>query len=352
MISACMKKAFTLIELLVAVAILALMVAFASMILEVSIDSYRTSAATAEIMQKLRAITDQLNNDFRGLRKDAPLLIWFQQSAADANRYDQIMFFADGDFSSVQLYKDETNGKPDPVDGTKVIRGDVARIYYGQAKVNNVDPWDQTGRDERRRVLACRQHILTADTNVDDWPLFSMTDFGTVYDGYKKNERYEHDRLSLAQWKIVESSKYEGSTSIIELCFNQRSPINLSDPKTLHKLLCQGVGNLAIQWAYWDDKDGKGRFSWFPGTDPYGSGGTADSQFNLMGKDKFGVYFNIDGDITDWFAVRNGNIDYRGGHQFAADFFPAALKFTFRLYDSKGVIKDGMPFTHIVYLEK
>jgi hypothetical protein len=170
-----------------------------------------------------------------------------------------------------------------------------------------------------------------------------------MYDGYKKNERYEHDRLSLSQWKVVDSSRYEGSNSIIELCFNQRSPINLSDPKTLHKLFCQGVGNLAIQWAYWDETDK--RFYWFPSTDPDGPTGSAESHFDLMSRDKFGIYFNIDGDITDWFAVRNGNIDYRGGHRFAADFFPAAFKFTFTLYDSKGIIKDGMTFTHIVYVE-
>ena len=29
---------------------------------------------------------------------------------------------------------------------------------------------------------------------------------------------------------------------------------------------------------------------------------------------------------------------------------PSALKFTFKLYDSKGIIKNGKIFTHIVYL--
>jgi hypothetical protein len=30
--------------------------------------------------------------------------------------------------------------------------------------------------------------------------------------------------------------------------------------------------------------------------------------------------------------------------------YPIAFKFTFTLYDSKGVIKEGRTFTHIIYL--
>ena len=53
------NKAFTLIELLVAIGILAVVMSFASVIFRVSIDAYRTAIANAEIMQKLRAITNQ-----------------------------------------------------------------------------------------------------------------------------------------------------------------------------------------------------------------------------------------------------------------------------------------------------
>ena len=76
-------------ELVVAVALLALVLAFSGIIFKVSIESYRTAAANTEIMQKLRVITDQLNADFRGLQKDAPLMVWFQQDPTDPNqRYD------------------------------------------------------------------------------------------------------------------------------------------------------------------------------------------------------------------------------------------------------------------------
>ncbi|HPS55403.1 MAG TPA: prepilin-type N-terminal cleavage/methylation domain-containing protein, partial [Sedimentisphaerales bacterium] len=58
-----MKKGFTLIELVVAVGILAMMLGFTSVIFNVSIKGARVVNANAEIMQKLRAITDQLDSD-------------------------------------------------------------------------------------------------------------------------------------------------------------------------------------------------------------------------------------------------------------------------------------------------
>jgi prepilin-type N-terminal cleavage/methylation domain-containing protein len=355
-----MRKGFTLIELLVAMAVLALMIAFASIVFKVSIDTYRVSAATAEIMQKLRAVTDQLDADFKGLRKGAPLLIWFQLD--DPNRYDQIMFFADGDFSSVQLYEDVVNGEP-KTDGTNVVRGNVARVFYGQANVNTHDPGteprDPRGPNERRRILARRQHISDpCNTHVDKWPDLSMPNLNfsaqTTYNGklYRNNERYEHDRLSLSQWQAVEGPEYDGSNEIIDICFNNRPQIDTGDPNTYHKLLCEGVGSFSIQWAYWDNLNGNNRFYWFPSKDPDGAEGPAQSHFLLRGKTAFGVYFNIPGNFTnsDWYAV--GNIVYKSGNNFAAEFFPAVIKFTFRLYDSKGVIRDGMEFSHIVYLEQ
>ena len=96
-------KGFTFIELAVAIGIMAMVILLAGTVFKTSIGSYRIAAAQAEIMQKFRAITDQLNNDFKGIRKDAPLFIWFQLDPSDANnRFDQIMFFADGDFQSTQ----------------------------------------------------------------------------------------------------------------------------------------------------------------------------------------------------------------------------------------------------------
>ncbi len=201
-----MKKAFTLIELVVTIAILTMVISFTSVIFNVSIDAHRTSAASAEIMQKFRAITDQLNRDFKGLQKDAPLLIWFRKDSAliNPNRFDQIMFFAASDFQSIQLYN--FNGGtgtavPDPFAGTAPVIGNVARVHYGQAQSR--DPFDDNMKppwlidDERERLLARRRHILTADSDVDLWP--DVSDFVTSFqgptpEGKLKTEVYEHDR--------------------------------------------------------------------------------------------------------------------------------------------------------------
>ena len=349
------NKGFTLIELVVAVALLAMVIFFSSTIFKVSIGAHRTAGANAEIMRKLRAITDQLNADFKGLVKDAPLLIWFQQDPADTSqRYDQIMFFANGDFQSTQV----------PVDTGEPIRGNIARIYYGHAMVNLLNPWQQQGDYERERIFARRRHILTAATDIYTWPhaddvsgTFGDEDFAAPK-GYNYNEIFEHDSLSLAVWKIIPIDVYNDPCSIIDTCFGLRPWIDMGDPNTFHKLMCDGVGSLAVQWAYWDPNDNELR--WFPSDDPDGDIFTDDSHFGLMnvipkspyiGDDMFGGLFNIPNtDRTNyWFSAPW--MQYKLGNTFPSDFCPEALKFTFTLYDSKKILEKGRTFTHIVYLD-
>ncbi len=358
------NKAFTLIELVVTIALLTMVISFTSVIFNVSIDAHRTSAASAEIMQKFRAITDQLNRDFRSLQKDAPLLIWFRNDAnfIDNNRFDQIMFFAAGDFQSIQLYNFAT-GAPDPVAGTSPLVGNVARIHYAQAQCK--DPRDGFSRckpedlPKERRILARRRHILTADTRLVPWPDFSdfVTSFqGLTPEGGLKNEVYEHDRLSLAQWKTMPIDNYSpiiNKISVGGVGFDFPPWVDKGDPNTFHKLMCEGVGSFAIQWAYWynDPVPTLSKFRWFPSEDPDGDNNPIDSHFTLMG-DAFGVCFNIQdpnniaGVLSPWHFPQ-GALNESGTF---ADFYPRALKFTFTLYDSKGIIKNGREFTHIVYL--
>lgn len=359
------KKAFTIIELVVAVALLAMVISFTSIIFKVSIESHRQAAANAEIMQKLRAITDQFNRDFQGLRKDAPLMMWFDQEAAD-QRYDQIMFFADGDFQSIRLYSAGV-----PSDTGQPLRGNVARIYYGQANVRDKNgnlffPWGQYMEEKinrveniRRRILARRRHILTADTGVYGW--FDddfVNEFGATDGDYKRNNYFEHDPCSLAGWRVITEDPNKNDV-IIATCFDDvsRPEIDTGDSDTLHMLMSEGVASFAIQWGYGYDCDGDTyeEYLWWPSYDPNGDLSSADSDFGIAAMDanSFGVYFNMPKGVTaaiaDWYD--SGGAETQSGKTFPANvFFPAALKFTFRLYDSRGIIEGGREFTHIIYL--
>ncbi len=363
-----MKKGFTLIEVVVAVGLLAMVIAFSSVIFKVSIETRRTAGANAEITQKLRAITDQLNRDFAGLRPDAPLMIWFDANNPDY-RYDQIMFFADGDFQSTQLY---------PALANKPVVGNAARIYYGQASVYSptygfyICPWDQPYPYDqygdnysdkmlniRERTLARRTHILTADSSLTQFPLVSgsnITSFTPT-----DNDSNEHDTNSLSQWKVITNDPVNNpanNDAIIATCFSDagRPKIDLVSPVGLHMLMTEGVGSFAVQWGYWGSTLNVPVLRWFPSNDPNGNG-SATSDFELMGASvvRFGSYFNLQPPptIVDWHSINDIESNHVQKIFLKTDAgLPKALKFTFRIYDSKGIIKGGRTFTYIVYLER
>ncbi len=372
-----MKRAFTLIELVVAIAILAMVLSFAGVIFKVSIGAFRTAIANAEIMRKMRAITDQLNTDFKGIRKDAPLLIWFRQDPANPRqRYDQIMFFADGDFQSTQLYDYSVLPSPVVPAPTGVpIRGNVARIYYGQARsLDSNDVIYPFYLDKQERLLAKRQHILTADPDLYVWP--SAGDVNGTFDdidgaliGYNNNEIFEHDSLSLSKWKTVDRNAYDDS--ILQTCFDLPPWVDIGEARTFHKLMCEGVGSFTIQWAYWDPgldpTPIDDQYRWFPSDDPDGSG--TYSHFDLVvvdgflpadpslepgyvDFDVFGAFFNIPDatQINYWGSPHLMRYNPDPLAKFPPGFYPKALKFTFTLHDSMGIIEDGRRFTHIVYI--
>ena len=108
-----MRKGFTLIELVVAVAILAMVISFSTIVFKVSIKAQRIASANMEIMQKMRAITDQFNADLKGRIANTPGKVRFERKARsykDSKVYytsnekeievseDSIIFFASGDF--------------------------------------------------------------------------------------------------------------------------------------------------------------------------------------------------------------------------------------------------------------
>ncbi len=342
------NKAFTLIELLVAIGILAVMLSFVSVIFKVSIGAYRTAIANTEIMQKLRALTSQLNADFEGLRKDGEIFVaWVAKpvTAADYKdndldgyeRFDRIMFFADGDFQSYKV--------------NPMVRGNVARIFYMIARKGIVRA---QGQDRTKRVLARSVHILTADPSLADF--LDPNSFSDAQ-WFEWNNRYEYDKISLEGWKKIAWENKKNMLSIMSDITVDTSNISESirgvavepaDANSIHMLLCEGVGEFKIQGWY------DAQQQWLPEVDPDGDGDLADTHFFFSDPNSVpGVLYPYPSSGV----VTMNNINYPREQVDEAHFnaipgLGRALKFTFTLYDSKGIIKEGMTFTHIVYLDK
>ena len=79
--------------------------------------------------------------------------------------------------------------------------------------------------------------------------------------------------------------------------------VDLNQQVNIGRYMLEGVGNLKIEWNY-GEKYNDGRLHWNGGAETWWSG-------------------------EDW---------------------PKAIKFTFTLYDSQEILKEGRRFTHIVYL--
>lgn len=343
------NNGFTLIELLVAIGILAVVLSFAGVIFNVSIDAHRTAMANAEIMQKLRAITNQLNADFRGLSKDSEIfVVWaarplsatsdYRDNDLDGyERFDRIMFFANGDFQSYGV--------------APVVRGNMARICYMIARRDNLRAEEQ---DRTERALARTQHILTADPELPD---FLDPNGFSASQWVEWNNQYEYDKISSEAWKRTPWENKQDMLSVITDTTVGTSTVNEqvrgamvdpADANSIHMLLCQGVGEFKIQGWY----DAQRR--WVPEVDPDGDGDLTDTHFYDPSDP------NVPGVLYPYPPYGGVKINNMRGYpreeidQEHFDTIPGlgrALKFTFTLFDSRGIIRDGRTFTHIVYLD-
>jgi type II secretory pathway pseudopilin PulG len=270
------KKAFTITELLVAVGLLAVVFAACGVIFNYSINAMRTASATSEIMRNLRAITDQLNADFAGLRKsDAKMFIRFSDNEPFA---DSIVFFATGDFQTTNAYSGD------------IIRGNVARIYYGQAGyIADVcpDPLSTDEKDRRNKILARKQVILAPGKS-----------------GFSTNE---YDPNS-----FFEEAKDSFSFTDANNCswLTQRPNIDPNDGNDIPMYLARGVDEFSIMVEDGKDPNDSGSIKWWP------------------------------------------QLEERPVGEADTPLYPELIKFNFTLYDSKGIIKNGRRFEYIVYIGK
>jgi prepilin-type N-terminal cleavage/methylation domain-containing protein len=347
-----MKKAFTLIELVVAVALLAIVFSFAGVIFKVSIGSYRTACANAEIIQKLRAITDQLNADFQGLRKDGEIFVIWKAEPNSQERFDRIMFFADGDFQSYKPY-----GGGDP------IHGNVARICYMLANKrpanigNPIQERPYGGPKPEKRILSRTLHILTADPQFDGAPM-TATPTGTSSLPYWYNwnniSEYDYDMNSLDKWKNMPQLNKLDVLSVITdvdvVGSSGVSPdirgtmVDPADANLIHNIFCEGVGEFKVQGWYdaekrWVPEFDHGDFDGLPANAVPG----VLYPYPPYGQVILGGGFPSHPDYPFQGLLNEAHFNEIPG-------LGRALKFTFTLYDSKGVFKEGRTFTHIVYI--
>jgi prepilin-type N-terminal cleavage/methylation domain-containing protein len=376
------RRGFTIVELLLAVALLAVLLVTSGAVFKMAVKTHVTAAATAEISRKLRGITDQLDADFRGLRKDAEIFIVWVPSPVDKagnpddgaptwqfdhyGRFDRMIFFADGDFQS---YSEQiATGAP--------VTGNMARIEYMLA--NNGSGQQAQAQAALKRVLARSQHIFTADPLLVDDPVnparrravwIDPTNINVTFTPANDN-LYEYDNLNLKEWLNIQwADKQEMLTRATGITVGTSvSPVNGSglkvdtnQPLNVHELMAQGVGEFSVQSWY----PAQGR--WFPEVDPDRNGDLTDTDFNLNGGVLDSV--NVPGLLYPYVAylaaldpadmhgvIVSPNVIYPRTlvDEEHFDQIPGlgrALKFTFTLYDSRGVFKEGKKFTHIVYLD-
>lgn len=397
MLSERMKKGFTIIELLVAMALLGILIAISGLVFATAVKAYRTASASTEIAAKLTVLTDRLDRDFQSLVPGMPIAVWFEEDSS-GKRYDQIQFFSAGDnFQSAKqwTYYTDLSVTP-PATDTATLSGNTARIYYGHANqmrisgpartfyrrydyssyVNSIEQATETILCRRIHLMTSlpMQSIFPSDTAYAStffpWVLVSGNPYG--------NDVFEYDIFSPADWNNI-LSIMANADQYLTTCFANPTPENPpldfggrpgvdltnSAGQSLHMILSQGVGSFSIQWSYTADdmrlrvqpdsdlnRPSFNEIRWWPSTDPDGIPSTTDSDFGLTGMNAgmFGCYMQFPGvpTLAGWNGM-SGCLS-QANWRFVSTYFPKALKFTFTLYDSKGVFKDGRTFTHIVYL--
>ncbi len=400
-----MKKAFTIIELLLAVSLMAILLIVSGAVFRMAVTSYRTAAATGEVSRKLRAVTDQINRDFKGLRKDAQIFVaWVPANPYDSTgdgifdsyqRFDRITFFANGDFYS---YNDQP-----------AIRGNVARITYMLANSDLVRPGTNMlqrqqlqaqAQNAADRVLARSQHIYTAESalvdldptdpaqcrirwidpgNIRGLPLLLGQDDWTGAFTQANDNFYEYDNLTLGEWLTLPWVDLRHMLTVISDIRLILPPVppggvvvnaRAKPPVNVHQLLAEGVGSFTIQGWYEPLDPAQGPARWFPQVDPDRDGDLSDTDFHLAAAVPPQIEtalplrliypwpWDLDpvayASVVDLGQTTINNYPRHMIDRPNFNHIPGlgrALKFTFTLYDSRGVFKDGKTFTHIVYLD-
>ena len=370
-------KAFTLIEILVALALVAIMLAISTVVFKKAVETQRVSSATAEISSKLNVITAQLKRDLDGIRKDSEIVIVWRPGLAKENgelpRFDVMMFYTQGSFETFDSY-DYADGN-NVINGT--IKGNLARVTYGLADIPNgtsgvIKPELQP---PAKRMLYRNMHVVT-NYDVDNDGKSMPYDFNSPSFHFSPSEflrhnvENEYDEIGPSEWMSIPlNDKMDIWTIITDVEVQDPNLpsvgvtpgtaetgilIDMQTPKTLHNLLCRGVGQFKIQGWYYDTAT-KGR--WVPEVDPDGDGNYSDSDFYTSGATSIDynelpgvIYPRVIHKLNNGLSVDSESLVIGNFNNIPG--LGRALKFTFTIYDSEGVIADGKTFTYIAYLDE
>ncbi|MCP4451106.1 MAG: hypothetical protein GY809_06570, partial [Planctomycetes bacterium] len=221
------------------------------------------------------------------------------------------------------------------------------------------------------------QHILTQDESLDPFaPLLDVNETATDQAWYAWHNEREYDVITLQQWiDMNETTRFNALSVATKV--NVQSP-DLTDrdywgsqynddrpAMHAHSLLGEGVGAFKIQgWFETLDPALTGR-RWVPDDDPDLDGDTSDSELLITQDASLGDDLETVPGLL--YSGDNAHAAVALGGEFQGQFFQdvlsqdrfneipglgRALKFTFTLYDSKGLIPKGRTFTHIVTLDR
>jgi prepilin-type N-terminal cleavage/methylation domain-containing protein len=363
------KRAFTILELLVAMALMVILLAISAVVFKTSVQAQQAASATAEIMQKYQALTHQLKTDLAGLRKDAEICIIWRPGidtnndniVDDYTRMDRMYFFTAGSFQTYNTWPIQGVTQP------QVLQSSIARVCYMLAGAGNGN--QAASQKVNKRNLGRSQHIYTAANVIDNYippspqtnpnygNLCTFPDWASFTS--HKNNFYEYDKKTLAQWRddpawlpLAVSEKSDMVERILDAdLFAPFGPrgiqINPAKSLNLHMLLAQGVGQFKIQG--WLDSEKR----WYPEVDPNGDGNFSDTDFFPNGS---GISASVVPDLLYpykryyMYKYTYNLADLDQDHFNEIPGLGPALKFTFTLYDSRGVFREGKTFTYIVYL--
>ncbi len=283
------NNGFTIIELLISVGLLVMVIGVASMIFRMSVDAFRKASANAEIMANFRAITTQLKEDFKGFQEGTLSIKW-ENPASDVDYEGTPMDLRYDKMTFVLNGDFQSTLQYGPDDET--IHGNIASICYSLAP--GPDP---LGNDKTNKILVRRQTILVADEDSYDVP-------------DPNNEFGEYTFMSFAEWKADDAHDPDNQTWVDEWSDDQYLSIDEDEGTDIVMYMAEGVDNFQIQYIN-DTEIGYEFDEWRP------------------------TFEELDTNYSSW-EDKVPDVD--------------ALKISFTLYDSKGILEKGKRFSYIVYL--